>query len=123
MEGLITCLFPSQKFVTFRVVELFNDLLLKNYWVLAEIKSPRYLESLVGRCPRCTLEHKQWVRDDIADAPVAQSVSARYLYSSTCEKCRGCEFEPHLEQCFNCNTEVQYFKDLSDKKYNLLFLK
>ena len=32
--------------------------------------------------------------------PVAQSVSARYLYCSTCEKCRGCEFEPHLEQWF-----------------------
>lgn len=31
-------------------------------------------------------------------APVAQSVSARYLYSSTeAEQCRGCEFEPHLE--------------------------
>lgn len=31
-------------------------------------------------------------------APVAQSVSARYLYSSTkAKQCRGCEFEPHLE--------------------------
>ena len=30
-------------------------------------------------------------------APVAQSVSARYLYDSI-EPCRGCEFEPHLGQ-------------------------
>ena len=36
----------------------------------------------------------------IHNVPVAQSVSARYLYSSTCEKCRGCEFEPHLGQYF-----------------------
>ena len=34
----------------------------------------------------------------VHNVPVAQSVSARYLYSSTSEKCRGCEFEPHLEQ-------------------------
>ena len=32
--------------------------------------------------------------------PVAQSVSARYLYSSTSEKFWGREFEPHLEHIF-----------------------
>ena len=44
----------------------------------------------------------------IHNVPVAQSVSARYLYSSTCEKCRGCEFEPHLEQWFLVQTVLLY---------------
>ena len=36
-------------------------------------------------------------REYMSWAPVAQSVSARYLYDSI-EPCRGCEFEPHLGQ-------------------------
>ena len=36
-------------------------------------------------------------------APVAQSVSAPYLYSSIRPKlCGGCEFEPHLEHFLFC---------------------
>lgn len=48
---------------------------------------------------------REWVPSSLnhqshLHVPVAQSVSAQYLYCSTCEKCRGCEFEPHLEQWF-----------------------
>ena len=39
------------------------------------------------------------IRSGRPAAPVAQSVSARYLYDST-EICRGCEFEPRLEHAF-----------------------
>ena len=43
---------------------------------------------------------------EIICAPVAQSVSAPYLYSSIRPKlCGGCEFEPHLEHDFDKNLQ------------------
>ncbi len=44
----------------------------------------------------------KYINNFIYRFPVAQSVSAWYLYdSAVAEKCRGCEFEPHLENPLN----------------------
>ena len=55
-------------------------------------------------------------------SPVAQSVSARYLYVSTdtIEQCRGCEFEPHLGNPLLPPSMLSYdFMGLLDLSYQI----